>query len=312
MGLILGPNRDDDTHMPRALCFTPALITAALVAAGEADAQSTPSTPGQQSTGNGIGIRSIDAGIEDVGPLGQSLQLQPIDMRESTNFSRVYGLNDGSGRFVRRDGAINAVFNRSDYTAVRTRGGAVVVPLVPAGTIFYIGDPVSTGTLASAPSATVGLSDSLSDGPLGVPQGATSLSRLSNRIVWSPGADEANTRFAPLAATDATPGQDTAAMTPAPTPTPASAPASAPTSATTVLRRPIPSDLMVNEPYRRTRLKELTRRVVLGLIEDGRTIVPDASPRGPRGGSERAPSQISDELLDQLSDELGDALELDG
>lgn len=102
-------------------------------------AQSAPSRPANPGTATASGSQSLDQGFEDVSPLGQSLILQPIDMRTDFDFDRVYNFGDGSGRYIRRHGALNAVFPQSDY--VRQRGQSRAI--VPAGTVYYIGDPVA-------------------------------------------------------------------------------------------------------------------------------------------------------------------------
>ncbi len=81
----------------------------------------------------------VDAGTSDVGPLAESLRLVPVDLRVSDGFESVFSVTDEDGRerFYRRDGAILAVFPRSDY--VLTGFGPVAA--IPAGTWFLIGDP---------------------------------------------------------------------------------------------------------------------------------------------------------------------------
>ncbi len=100
-------------------------LVLALAAAGAARAQE--------------GAKPIDAGTSDVGPLATSLRLAPIDMRVSDGFENVYSVTDENGRerFYRRDGAIIAVFPRSDY--ILTGYGPLAA--IPAGTWFLIGDP---------------------------------------------------------------------------------------------------------------------------------------------------------------------------
>jgi len=85
-------------------------------------------------------LDAVDAGTADVGPLSESLIVVPIDMRVSDGFERIYRLNGVEGwedQFARRDGAITAVFPRSVYLPQSLGGGVAI----PAGTVFYIGDP---------------------------------------------------------------------------------------------------------------------------------------------------------------------------
>ena len=85
-------------------------------------------------------LEAVDQGGADTGPLGESLRLVPIDMRASDGFERVYrleGVGGGSDGFARRSGAITAVFSQSVYLPAQLGGGVAI----PAGTVFYIGDP---------------------------------------------------------------------------------------------------------------------------------------------------------------------------
>jgi hypothetical protein len=89
-----------------------------------------------------VGLRSVEAGVGDVGPLSTSTRELRVDLRQPANFDRVYALptrNGVGGRtpggFVRFDSGIAAVFPRSEYTP--TPWGPVAD--IPAGTTFYIG-----------------------------------------------------------------------------------------------------------------------------------------------------------------------------
>lgn len=234
-------------------------------------AQSVPASPTnteatravRNATGNGSGYRALDPGFEDVGPLGQSLQLQRIDIRQDQNFARVYGVNDGTGRYVRRDGAINAVFPQSDYATFNQRSGAVTVPLVPAGTIFYIGDPATVDAAQNPRIEPTGADagQNVSGHPLAQRSGAARLTRLSNRVA---SRDELVRRQKP----DFPSASDLAHFQHAP-------PFPTDREGVPALRiRPRRVDVMTNPEYRRERLREMTRRTVLELIEKGRTIDP--------------------------------------
>jgi hypothetical protein len=91
---------------------------------------SSPRTPGQP-------YEEVEQGVEDIGPLGQSLETPMLDLRVPTGFERVYLAPDGSGNLMRINGALHAVFPRSEYIA--TQWGAM--PVVPAGTVFHLGAP---------------------------------------------------------------------------------------------------------------------------------------------------------------------------
>ncbi|MFG0274225.1 MAG: hypothetical protein ACF8QF_04125 [Phycisphaerales bacterium] len=91
---------------------------------------SSPRSPGQP-------YEQVQQGVEDIGPLGESLESPMLDLRVPTGFERVYLVPDGSGNLMRINGAMHAVFPRSQYVA--TPFGAM--PVVPPGTVFHLGAP---------------------------------------------------------------------------------------------------------------------------------------------------------------------------
>lgn len=78
-------------------------------------------------------LEIVDAGREDVGPLGTSLRSDPVDQRLPTGFERVYRVPGSSTLLMRGNGALFAVFEESVYR----RSGAAL----PPGTVFHIGMP---------------------------------------------------------------------------------------------------------------------------------------------------------------------------
>ncbi|MFI4897807.1 MAG: hypothetical protein ACIARR_08275 [Phycisphaerales bacterium JB059] len=85
-------------------------------------------------------LEAVDQGVADVSPLSESLRLELLDMRVSDGFTRVYrleGINGWQDQYVRRDGAITAVFPQSVYLPAEYGGGIAI----PAGTVFLIGAP---------------------------------------------------------------------------------------------------------------------------------------------------------------------------
>lgn len=85
-------------------------------------------------------MRRVDQGFEDIDPLGTSLR--HLDSRavvsQPVGFSDLYESSDGT--LYRFDGGIGASFNQSDYVLVPVnRYEAVVMPAVPAGTVYHIG-----------------------------------------------------------------------------------------------------------------------------------------------------------------------------
>jgi hypothetical protein len=105
-------------------------------------------------------VQPVEPGVGDIGPLGISTRLLPLDLRQPMGFERVFRvpgssrgvgtLPSGEERFARVSGAVTAVFPRSDY--VETKDGTR--PAIPDGTIFYIGTPpISISPESATPSA---------------------------------------------------------------------------------------------------------------------------------------------------------------
>ena len=84
-------------------------------------------------------FREVDPGFGDVNDQALSMRIQQIDMRSPIGFERIYEIVGSGGLFARRSGAVTAVFDRSIYAGNAT-------PLIPAGTVFYLGSlPVDLG-----------------------------------------------------------------------------------------------------------------------------------------------------------------------
>jgi|GEM_PF-3452299 len=74
--------------------------------------------------------RPLDPNATGTGALSRSLRVMPTDPRRVSGFGSVYAWDDQ--RLVRSSGAVHAVFPRS----------VVAEPgQIPAGTVFYIGEP---------------------------------------------------------------------------------------------------------------------------------------------------------------------------
>jgi len=84
-------------------------------------------------------LTPVDQRFQDLNPLATSLRSLPTDLRQPSNFDRVYRVRTPGGaqdeQFARVSGALTALFPRSEYTQTK-RGTRADVP---AGTIFYIG-----------------------------------------------------------------------------------------------------------------------------------------------------------------------------
>jgi hypothetical protein len=79
----------------------------------------------------------VDPGVADRHALSVSLREIDVGLQHPIGFDRVYRLPGFDDHFVRASGGLYAVFPQSIYA--QTRFGDV--PLIPAGTVFHIGDP---------------------------------------------------------------------------------------------------------------------------------------------------------------------------
>jgi hypothetical protein len=88
-------------------------------------------------------LTPVEQGVADVDMLSSSLRSLQADLRAPAGFERVYEgswedrYGQRSGFFARVSGGVTAVFPMSRYSAVL--GG--IEPEIPAGTVFYLGDP---------------------------------------------------------------------------------------------------------------------------------------------------------------------------
>lgn len=99
-----------------------------------------PAVPATQLPGvrvPSITQRPLDQGVSDRDELATSLREMPINLREDRNFEFLWSLPSNPDFLYRKDGGLTAVFPASEYAL--TKKGTMV--LIPAGTIFYIGDP---------------------------------------------------------------------------------------------------------------------------------------------------------------------------
>jgi len=93
----------------------------------------------------------LDERVADRGPLSMSLREVSLDLRLPSSFDRIYRLPGATDRYMRIDGALHAVFPRSEYVRITSRRASVVLPSIPAGTVFYIGAPPPADGIYSAP-----------------------------------------------------------------------------------------------------------------------------------------------------------------
>lgn len=135
----------------RVIAAGPAVLMSAACAVGQqVNTQvSGGQTPPAQGNGR-FSFTRVEPAVADVDPLRTSLRTYPTDLRQPMGFRDVFrisgsgpqatrlGFASASGQdlMARRDGAVTAVFPQSVY--IETRQG--VVPEIPPGTIFFIGD----------------------------------------------------------------------------------------------------------------------------------------------------------------------------
>lgn len=183
-------------------------------------------------------LRPIEQGVADRDPLSTSLRIIQPGLDEPSGFDQVFEVPGHPGLLMRRDGALSAVFTRSEYTKTKRN----IVVLVPAGTVYYIGDVVAqldaAKTTAPTPAA--------SDPSLASPSTAAPIRLVSNRLSLlvgeaSPGLRLYERTDAPANARDEPPA----------------APARAPEPVSIAAPPGVPPTVWTSEVYRRSRLAQI-------------------------------------------------------
>lgn len=141
-------------------------------------------------------LQQIEDGTADLGPLGTSSMVMPLQLQQPNDFSSIFQLpgRDGSSQFVRFAGGTAAVFPRSVY--LPTPEG--YLPDIPPGTIFYVDGlpqdlygPVSEPSRPASPYQVsyryeTGVSTRVSSRPGSVPSDEMALSgRAGPPSIWS-------------------------------------------------------------------------------------------------------------------------------
>jgi hypothetical protein len=106
-------------------------IIAALLIAALARAQDT--RPGD--------LVPVEVGVADMNTMSTSLKQMPVELNETTNFTRLYGVAGRPDLFVRSHGGMYAVFDQGQYVTVRKQNSSRTFATWPSGTTFYIGRP---------------------------------------------------------------------------------------------------------------------------------------------------------------------------
>lgn len=106
-------------------------LIATILIAGPAPAQD--SRPGD--------LVPIEVGVSDMNTLGTSLKQMPVELNETTNFQRLFGVAGRPDLLVRSQGGMYAVFDQGQYVTVRKQNSSRTYATWPSGTTFYIGRP---------------------------------------------------------------------------------------------------------------------------------------------------------------------------
>jgi len=123
------------------------MALAAILAAAPAAGQAVHSTSlGDLHAGS---LVRVDPTVGDVGPLGVSMRLMPIDLLRPASFEEVYQVPNRPNLFMRLHGGVAAVFPRSVYTTTPWGMRADV----PPGTIFHIGSIAPEDVVGRTPTA---------------------------------------------------------------------------------------------------------------------------------------------------------------
>ena len=94
---------------------------------------------GQELRYEGLeGLRPLDARVEDVSILSASLRVESAGLAKPSGFDAVYRVPGDSGKLMRVNGALFAVFDQSVYQSYQGRSYVDV----PPSTVFHIGPPL--------------------------------------------------------------------------------------------------------------------------------------------------------------------------
>lgn len=83
----------------------------------------------------------VEVGVSDMNTMSTSLKQMPVELNETTNFTRLYGVAGRPDLFVRSHGGMYAVFDQGQYVTVRKQNSSRTFATWPSGTTFYIGRP---------------------------------------------------------------------------------------------------------------------------------------------------------------------------
>ncbi len=84
-----------------------------------------------------INLQPLDQRVSDVGLLSNSLRIIQPGLEVPTSFDQVYRVPGSDNQLMRVQGALRAVYPQSQASYTQSPWG--VTPVIPAGTVFYIG-----------------------------------------------------------------------------------------------------------------------------------------------------------------------------
>lgn len=227
-----------------------ALAAGSILLPAIARAQTTglPAVPGTQLPGVRVPRiidRPLDQGIADLDQLATSLRQMPVNLHQDQGFENLWALPSNPELLYRKDAGLTAVFPASEYYSMRDHR---TIALVPAGTVFYIGQPVIPAQPVPGPAT----APDTTDLPRRDPASRVELLPAPDQLQAVPPAERITAQIA------ATPERrvitpQLAAEDPAPAPEP---------QETEALPEPRPDEhTMSNEAYRRLRVRNLTIRL---------------------------------------------------
>lgn len=88
----------------------------------------------------------VEPGTSDTSAMGTTLRVMPVELNQSTNFGRLYGVVGRPDLLVRSHGGMYGVFEQGQYVAWKGR----IFAVWPSGTQFFIGRPDFSRMRASA------------------------------------------------------------------------------------------------------------------------------------------------------------------
>ena len=131
-------------------------------------------------------LTPLDARVEDVSILSASLRVESAGLAMPSGFDDVYRVPGDSGKLMRVNGALFAVFDQSVYQSYQGRS----YPDVPPSTVFHIGPPfpdLSKGSFVQVPEVEATVVSSTNRAGFGYVAPATNDSSTVTSTAWPRG-----------------------------------------------------------------------------------------------------------------------------